>query len=100
MPGDPVVVVFILIVGCAAFLFCILYMFGRMLGFIGQGFMSLFRGRRLAGPSGGIPGKKALICSREQCRKIEYRNGRFCSQCGAPLTKPPTRTDGVNRDDN
>ena len=88
MPGDPVVVVFILIVGCAAFLFGVLYLFGRVLGAIGRSFASIFRGRSATAPAGEPRGKRGLICSREQCRKIEYRNGRFCSQCGATLTKP------------
>ena len=89
MPGDPLVVVLILIIGCAAFLFCVLYVFGRMFSIIGQGFMSMFRGGRPPSEPGGFRAGQVLICSREQCRKTEYRNGRFCSQCGAPLENAP-----------
>jgi hypothetical protein len=85
MPGDPIVIVFMLVIGLAAFLFFILYLFGRTLGIIGRGFLNLVRG--------GRPGNRAqrgreggrLICSRDQCRQIEYRNGQYCSRCGAPL---------------
>ena len=89
MPGDPVVVVFILIIGCAAFLFGVLYVFGRVIGAVGHSVASIMKGRPGKAPPSRPPGGETLICSREQCRKIEYRNGRFCSQCGAPLNKPP-----------
>ena len=89
MSGDPFVIVLILVLGCAAFIFGIIYLIGRLFGAAGRGLMWVFRGGR-GRPSAGTPrGPKMLICSREQCRKVELREGRFCGQCGAPLVEPP-----------
>ena len=31
---------------------------------------------------------KPLICQDERCRKVEYREATFCSQCGRRLDRP------------
>ena len=87
MHGDVLLVVAILVCGCAAFLFGVIYFVFSVVGFVGRGVFGLFRphrppsGRRLMAKSA-----TTLKCPREQCRKVEHRDAEYCSQCGAPLT--------------
>ena len=91
MHADVVVLILILVLGCAAFLFAVLYVIGRFVGGIWQGLVSIFRPTR-RGVSGRSPytSRAPRICSRLECRKIEYRDALYCSQCGARLTRRPT----------
>ncbi len=90
MAGDAVfVIVFVLVFGCAAFLFGILYLVCRLIGGAGRCMI-----RVLSPPGERVPERpvapesKGLMCTHGQCRRIEYRSrARFCSQCGAPLTE-------------
>lgn len=88
MPGETiVVVVFILVFGCAAFLFGVLYLLYRIVYGAGRyliGCLGLGHG----GPSepAETPPTGTLVCPRPQCGKTESRSiARFCSRCGTPL---------------
>ena len=83
MPFEPFVVVLVLVFGCAAFLLWILYCLGWIAGKAGGGFLRLFGGGRRFKTMQREA--RALICTNERCRKVEYREGRYCSQCGSPL---------------
>ncbi len=87
MHADVVVFILVLLVGCAALLFGVLYLIVRALGGVGRGVLSMF------GPSGAsgrtMRGRRALVCPRPQCRKVEYRDARYCSQCGERLVAIP-----------
>ena len=89
MSADPLILVLVLVVGCAALLFAVFYVLGRVIGVVGKGVTTLFVGRPAKGQAALAPGGRELVCSREKCRKIELRNGRYCSQCGAPLVEAP-----------
>ena len=88
MYAEPLVLVMVLVFGCAAFLFGVFYLICWFVGGLGKGFVQLLRPRRLPnaadhGPAARGPGR---VCSRDLCRNIEYRRANYCSQCGMPLT--------------
>ena len=88
MPGDWLLVVLILVFGCAAFLFGLVYVVWCVVGMVGRGMWSLVRpGRSVGGPACREIRTfgRAMYCPRPNCRKVEYRNARYCSQCGATL---------------
>jgi len=88
MHGDVAIVVLILVFGCAAFFFGVIYMVGRALAWVGRGVWRLAGGspRVTARCCGTAPGGATRMCTREGCRRIENRRGaRYCSRCGAPL---------------
>jgi len=90
MHGDLLLVVLILVFGCAAFLFGLVYVVWCVVGTVGRGMWSLVRPRRHVGNPvcrGGRTFGRAVYCPRPNCRKAEYRNARFCSQCGATLNR-------------
>ncbi len=92
MPADAViVVVFMLLVGCAAFLFGILYLLARLIGGVGRCMMRMVGLGRRQNPNGPVPPTSRIqVCPREHCGEKEYRTeARFCSQCGTPLTGVP-----------
>lgn len=43
----------------------------------------VFRTRRGAGPTGD----PAPICPNLECRQVNTSKARYCSRCGAPMTK-------------
>lgn len=94
MPADAViVVVFVLVVGCAAFLFGILYTVARLIGgalrCMMHGVRPRHRGVKYARPATAA---RVQVCANEQCRKTESRKGaRFCSRCGMPLGGAPDK---------
>ena len=90
MHADAVAVLLILVFGCAAFLFGVLYVIWQGIGAAWRGLTGLGRARGAAcGP--GVPTAEpgGLVCPRPECRRIERREARFCSQCGARLTETP-----------
>jgi len=88
MPGDVIVVVlFIIVFGCAAFFSGVVYLIGCVLAGAARCFTRFLRGPHEMPPQ---PVKAKLvvgmICTRPQCRRVEYRKGaRYCGQCGAEL---------------
>ncbi len=92
MQGEALLVVLIVVFGCAAFLFGLVYVVCAVFAAIGRGFWGLVRPLGRIGPVGSLrPGGRPLVCPRANCRKAEYREARFCSQCGARLERlqPP-----------
>ena len=86
MQGDLLLVALILVFGVAAFLFGLVYVVWCVVGTVGRGMWSLVRPRRSLGNGVRIRTfGRGVYCPRLNCRKVEYRNARFCSQCGAPL---------------
>jgi hypothetical protein len=84
MQVDVLVVLLIVVFGCAAFLFGVFYLVGHVVYSIWRGLVNLVRPGRSTRQR--VTGKKVeRVCPRKGCRKIEYRDARFCSQCGAPL---------------
>jgi len=86
MHGDLLLLVLMLVFGCAAFLFGLVYVVWCVVGAVGRGMWSLVRPRRPIGKQEQVRAfGRAAYCPRPNCRKVEYRNARFCSQCGAQL---------------
>ncbi len=87
MHGDALIIVLVLIFGCAAFFFGLIYAACRLITWMAGGLWGVFRPQ---GPRAAIAsragGGSARTCSRYRCRKVECRReARYCSQCGAPL---------------
>lgn len=81
-------VLLILVLGWAAFLFVAAYVVWRFVGGIGRSVASVFWPRRRGGSCRGLsPARGGRVCPRPQCRRIEYREAQYCSQCGARLVE-------------
>lgn len=87
MYGDPLILVLVLALGSLSFFAGVVYVFCRMVGMIGRGFLRMF-GWAPARSHGAadFPVGASRICPRAECRQVEYRRARFCGQCGARLT--------------
>jgi len=84
--GDLLLVGLMLVFGCAAFLFGLVYVLCALFASVGRGIWGLVRPLGRVGSGGCLSlGRGPLVCPRANCRKAEYRNARFCSQCGARL---------------
>ena len=93
MYADPLVIFLVLMLGGVSFFFGIFYVLYRMVAGVGRGMARMlgierrpelphaFRARR-EGP---------LICPRRECRKVEHRHARYCSQCGTSLAAAADR---------
>ena len=88
MYGDVLLIVFLVLVfGCAAFFFGVIYMVCQAIAWAGRGVFGVFKTTRPANAR-RCPSRRsaARVCPRKQCRRAEYRrDARYCSQCGAPL---------------
>ena len=85
MVADPLLILFILVFGCAAFFLGLFYLVGQVLGFFGRGICRLLRGGSPQGPSSSLSPGSALVCPRASCGHLERRVARYCSQCGTRL---------------
>lgn len=86
MPLEPLALMLLVVLGCAAFFFCAIYAMIRMAMAVLGGAAQLLRPRaKLPGQAAGERRERVRICSRPQCRRVEHRRAQFCSQCGAPL---------------
>lgn len=86
MHGDALLIVLLLVFGCAAFLFGVIYLFCQFFAWMGRGLLGMFRPHRPAAPVERRKiGSRPRVCPNERCRKVEYRAARYCSQCGTPL---------------
>lgn len=96
MHGDILIILVLLVLGVAAFFFGVIYAACRALASVGRGIVRLLSPRgvpcspRASAPPAARPaqsqGRRTFrVCPREQCRHVEHRPARFCSQCGAKL---------------
>lgn len=87
MQGDGLLIIFVLLFGCAAFLFGVIYMIGRAIGWLVLGVAELLGLRRKRLPESAEPvAPTAVVCTRTACGHIEHRrDAAYCGQCGAPL---------------
>lgn len=81
MTFDPLLLLLLVVFGLAAFLFGLLYSVWWVIASAGRGLVSLVRRRP----------RPPRICSRDACRRLEERDARFCSRCGAPMQDISTR---------
>jgi len=94
--GDILIVLVLLVLGVAAFFFGVIYAVCRALASVWHGIVHLLSPRGVPhAPQGSVlpterparsQGTRTFrVCPREQCRHVERRPARFCSQCGAKL---------------
>ena len=91
MSGDALLLVLVMIFGCAAFLFGVIYLVFRALGWMGHGFVGLLRSAPHEATPEPLDNPRPLrACPRSECGRTEDRQGaRYCSQCGAGLRPIP-----------
>ena len=82
--GDILLVGLVLMVGCAAFIFGVIYLFFSMFAMAGRGLVALMWPRRRSTVSDGTLGP-SQTCPNPKCRAVEYRAARFCGHCGTEL---------------
>lgn len=87
--GDFTALILLLLVGFGAFFFGIIWLVWSLFAGMGRGVMNLMRGKPVDRAPRWSPFEKAAgaqrLCPRAECRKVERRPARFCSQCGARL---------------
>ena len=87
MHAEALVIVLVLIFGCAAFFFGVICLIWRAMAWVGRGVLSIVRPS--SGGGGRAPARMAptvRICPQEHCRRVDYRGeARYCSQCGSPM---------------
>jgi len=71
----------------AALLFGLFTVLWGIVGGVGRGIARLFTGSDRTGRSVPRRRGKPLICPNERCKKVEYREAIFCSQCGRRLDR-------------
>ena len=87
MHGEVLLVILILVFGWAACLFGIIYFVLKFVSLLGRKVFGVFKPDPLTpAAERSMVGARRRICPRELCRKVEYRDARYCSQCGAQLT--------------
>jgi hypothetical protein len=92
MHGDALLIILLLVFGCAAFFFGVIYCICQLFAWVSRGVWGVLRHRCSSGPAAWpAAGSRRRVCSNERCRKLEYRKARYCSQCGTPFAPAPTR---------
>lgn len=83
MHGEVIAFLLLLTIGCAAFLYGVVWLVARCVGVVGGAFLSMlgFGPRRWA----SVNAREVRVCTNSRCRRIEIRAGRYCASCGAPL---------------
>lgn len=87
MQVDALVIILVLILGCAAFLFGVISLIWQILAWVGRGMVSTIRPRPAGKASPAAPMLRSRrVCPRLECRRVEKRReARYCSQCGSPM---------------
>lgn len=84
MHADIALVLLVIVFGCAAFLFGLVYIVGGIVMTVGRGIFGMFRPHRLRSGCGvrvsGFSDATASTCPK--CHHIDARGGRYCSRCG------------------
>lgn len=91
MYADPFMVLVVLVLGCAAFFFGVIYFFFRLISGVGRGLYRMLYPERSSNPRrhhGRL--STVRVCPRPACGKREHRAANFCSQCGTPLVETST----------
>ena len=86
MHGDVLLFILLLVLGCAAFFFGVIYMLCKLIAGIGRGVFGVFKPRSSIEIRGRpMQASRQRACPNGQCRKVEYRDAHYCSQCGTRL---------------
>ncbi len=92
MQGDALLIILLLVFGCAAFFFGVIYCICQLFAWVSRGVWGVFR-PRCSSDSAARPaaGSRRRVCPNKRCRKLEYRQARYCSPCGTPFAPAPTQ---------
>lgn len=84
MHGEVIAFLLLLAIGCAAFLYGVVWLVARCVGVVGGAFLSVLG----LGPRHrtSASAREVRVCTNYRCRRIETRTGRYCASCGAPLS--------------
>ena len=88
MHVDALVIILVLVLGCAAFIFGVISLAWQALAWVGRGALGTVRPRRGGNtPPAGMTVRGGRVCPRPECRRVEKRReARYCSQCGSPMS--------------
>lgn len=89
MHADLALMLLVLVFGCAAFLFGIVYFVYWMLSTVWGGLVMVATpaSKKLSGKSGAAS-STGQVCPNRHCRHAERREASYCCRCGARLTQP------------
>jgi hypothetical protein len=82
--GDILLVGLVLMVGCLAFIFGVIYLFFSMFAMAGRGLMAIVWPRRRSHGCNGTT-CRVRACPNPKCQEVERRAARFCGHCGTKL---------------
>ena len=86
MASNALVFILLMVLGCAGFLFGVIYLVFHALGWFGRGVAGLVR----QGSDQPADGPQRIVAGCEACGRSEERPGaHYCSQCGAGLRPIP-----------
>ena len=86
MHAEILLVLLVMVLGCAACVLGVLYALGRVIAFGGRTLFRAVAPGRARRQRAGAPQRSAgPTCPRPECRHTDPRDGRFCAMCGAPL---------------
>ena len=86
MASNALVFILLMVLGCAGFLFGVIYLVFHALGWFGRGVAGLVR-QESDQPANG---PQRIVAGCEACGRTEERPGaHYCSQCGAGLRPIP-----------
>ena len=84
MHGEVLAFLLLLTIGCAAFLYGVVWLVARCVAIVGGAFLSMLGlGSRHRSSANA---REVRVCTNPRCRRIEIRAGRYCASCGAPLS--------------
>jgi hypothetical protein len=99
--ADIAIFLIVFLLGVAAFVCCVIYLLFSLLVGIGRGVGRLFGLDRRHRPGRSVSVRvfeTAQRCVVARCGHLENRPGaRYCSRCGAPLSRAASRTGGEQR---
>lgn len=87
MHAEILIVLAILIFGCAAFLLGTFYLVCQLCSLVWRGMVGLVRPAKGDTHDSWPPEESARVCPNPTCQHIEFRDARFCSACGARLVE-------------
>ncbi len=85
MHGDLLLIALALVLGCAAFIIGTVYFVVRLMASAVRRLFGWPRPRAVTSGSFLVGLRRGRICRHDRCRRVEYREARFCSQCGGSL---------------
>lgn len=89
MHADLALMLLVLVFGCAAFLFGIVYVVYWVLSAVWGGLVTVVTpaSEKSSGKAGAAP-PNGQVCPNRDCRHAEWREASYCCRCGERLRRP------------